>query len=113
MLAASQIAKALSDHEGHVTAVVPHYAMSGGTLISMAADEIVMDGHAALGPVDPQLGQYPAASILAALEAPGDHKDETLFSVTSHGRQYARSRCSPGAFWRRAWARTGPRTSQR
>jgi ClpP class serine protease len=61
-----------------VTAVVPHYAMSGGTLISLAADEIVMDSHAALGPVDPQLGQYPAASILAALEVPGDHKDETL-----------------------------------
>jgi len=57
---------------------VPHYAMSGGTLISMAADEIVMDVHAALGPVDPQLGQYAAASILAALEAPGDHDDETL-----------------------------------
>jgi ClpP class serine protease len=78
VLAASQIAMSLADHDGPVTAVVPHYAMSGGTLISMAADEIVMDGHAALGPVDPQLGQYPAASILAALEAPGDHKDETL-----------------------------------
>jgi ClpP class serine protease len=32
VLAASQIAKALSDHEGRVTAVVPHYAMSGGTV---------------------------------------------------------------------------------
>jgi ClpP class serine protease len=78
VLAASQIAIALFDHDGPVTAVVPHYAMSGGTMISMAADEIVMDSHAALGPVDPQLGQYPAASIVAALEAPGDHKDETL-----------------------------------
>ena len=28
---------------------VPHYAMSGGTLISLAADEIVMDPHAVLG----------------------------------------------------------------
>jgi ClpP class serine protease len=78
VLAASQIAIALADHDGPITAVVPHYAMSGGTMIAMAADEIVMDVHAALGPVDPQLGQYPAASILAALEAPGDHKDETL-----------------------------------
>ena len=47
-----------------MTAVVPHYAMSGGTLIALAADEIVIDTHAVLGPVDPQLGQYAAASIL-------------------------------------------------
>ena len=78
VLAASQIAVALADHDGAVTAVVPHYAMSGGTMIAMAADEIVIDAHAALSPVDPQLGQYPAASILAALDYPGDHKDETL-----------------------------------
>jgi ClpP class serine protease len=78
VLAASQIAAALSDHDGSVTAVVPHYAMSGGTLIAMAADEIVLDRHASLGPVDPQLGQYPAASILAALDWPGAHKDETI-----------------------------------
>jgi ClpP class serine protease len=78
VLAASQIAIALADHDGSVTAVVPHYAMSGGTLIAMAADEIVIDRHAALGPVDPQLGQYPAASIVAAVTEPGEHKDETL-----------------------------------
>jgi ClpP class serine protease len=78
VLAASQIATALADHPAKVTAVIPHYAMSGGTLIALAADEIVMDPHAALGPVDPQLGQYPAASILAALEFPGERDDNTL-----------------------------------
>ncbi len=78
VVAARQIAAALADHEGKVTAVVPHYAMSGGTLIALAADEIVIDAHAALGPVDPQLGQYAAASILAAVEHPGKHDDQTL-----------------------------------
>jgi ClpP class serine protease len=78
VLAARQIASALADHDGHVTAVVPHYAMSGGTLIALAADEIVMESHASLGPVDPQLGQYPAASILAAVEHPQRHSDQTL-----------------------------------
>lgn len=68
VLAAEQIARALRDHAGHVTVFVPHYAMSGGTLIAMAADEIVMDPHAVLGPVDPQLGQYPAASIVSVAE---------------------------------------------
>jgi ClpP class serine protease len=78
VLAASQIAKALSDHDGRVIAVVPHYAMSGGTLIALAADEIVIDHHAALGPVDPQLGQYPAASLVEVSALPGDHDDQTL-----------------------------------
>jgi ClpP class serine protease len=79
VLAATQIAAALADHGGKVTAVVPHYAMSGGTLIAVAADEIVMDPHSALGPVDPQLGQYAAASILAALDWPhGERDDQTL-----------------------------------
>jgi ClpP class serine protease len=78
VLAAQQIAMALLDHPGRVTAVVPHYAMSGGTLIALAADEIVIDPHAALGPVDPQLGQYPAASLIEVAEMPGDHEDQTL-----------------------------------
>jgi ClpP class serine protease len=68
VLAAEQIAYALSRHHSKVTVFVPHYAMSGGTLIAMAADEIVMDDNAVLGPVDPQLGQSPAASVLRVLE---------------------------------------------
>jgi ClpP class serine protease len=67
VLAARQIAHALGRHEAKVTVFVPHYTMSGGTLISLAADEIVMDPNAVLGPVDPQLNEYPAASILRAV----------------------------------------------
>ena len=66
VLAATQIARAIFKHQGKVTVFVPHYAMSGGTLLALAADEIVMSEHAVLGPVDPQLGEYPAASILKA-----------------------------------------------
>lgn len=68
VLAAEQIARALASHEAKVTVFVPHYAMSGGTLLALAADEIVMDEHAVLGPIDPQLGNYPAVSILKAIE---------------------------------------------
>lgn len=68
VLAAEQIAKALCRHPAKVTVFVPHYAMSGGTLLSLAANEIVMDENAVLGPVDPQLGDQPAASILHAIE---------------------------------------------
>jgi ClpP class serine protease len=66
-LASFQIARAINARPGKVTVFVPHYAMSGGTLIALAADEIVMSKHAVLGPVDPQLGEYPAASILRVL----------------------------------------------
>lgn len=80
VLAAVQIARALQNHRGKVTVFVPHYAMSGGTLISLAADEIVMSPHAVLGPVDPQLGQYAAASVLKAVERKPIEKvdDQTL-----------------------------------
>ena len=67
VLAAEQIAAALAAHPASVTVYVPHYAMSGGTLIALAADRIVMSPSAVLGPVDPQVGEWPAASILAAV----------------------------------------------
>src|SRR3954452_15253737 len=78
VLAAQQIASALADHDGRVTAVVPHYAMSGGTLIALAADETVVDAHSALGPVDPQLGEFPARSLVEVASGPEDHDDRTL-----------------------------------
>jgi len=68
VLAAEQIANALVRHKAPVTVFIPHYAMSGGTLIALAADEIVMDENAVLGPVDPQIGEYPAVSILAVAD---------------------------------------------
>jgi ClpP class serine protease len=68
VLAALQIAKAVRDHKSKVTVFVPHYAMSGGTLIALAADEIVMCKHSVLGPVDPQVGQSPAASLIKVVQ---------------------------------------------
>ncbi|MEN3355434.1 MAG: hypothetical protein V7640_3592 [Betaproteobacteria bacterium] len=80
VLAAEQIAKALAERKAKVTVLIPHYAMSGGTLIALAADEIVMDSNAVLGPVDPQIGDAPAASILKvlALKKPEDIDDSTI-----------------------------------
>lgn len=80
VLASLQIARAIREHKGKVTVHVPHYAMSGGTLIALAADEIVMSPYAVLGPVDPQLGQQPAASVLKVVEKKpiADIDDQTL-----------------------------------
>ncbi len=80
VLASLQIARAIARHRGKVTVFVPHYAMSGGTLIALAADEIVMSEHAVLGPVDPQIGQFPAASLLrvVARKPVAEVDDQTL-----------------------------------
>jgi ClpP class serine protease len=83
VLAAEQIAKALVEHKGKVTVFVPHYAMSGGTLIALAADQIVMDSNAVLGPVDPQIGDMPAASLVKILDfkKPAQVSDEMLVLI--------------------------------
>lgn len=88
VLAAEQIAQALVHRTGRVTAMVPHYAMSGGTLIALAADEILMAPSAVLGPVDPQLGEYPAASILAAVDRKpvAEVDDKTLILADVGGK---------------------------
>jgi ClpP class serine protease len=83
VLAALQIARAIHKHKGKVTAFVPHYAMSGGTLIALAASENIMSEYAVLGPVDPQLGQRPAASILKVMRKKpvAEIDDETLIQA--------------------------------
>jgi ClpP class serine protease len=83
VLATEQIARALLRHQAKVTVFVPHYAMSGGTMLALAADEIVMDENAVLGPVDPQLGNMPAASVLRVLEDKpiSEISDQTLITA--------------------------------
>ncbi len=84
VLAATQIALALKKHPGEVRVIVPHYAMSGGSLIALAADRIILDENAVLGPVDPQISSfirmYPAASLMSVvqLKNPNRMDDETL-----------------------------------
>ena len=86
VLAAAQIALALKDHKAKTIAIIPHYAMSGGTLIALAADEIWMDPHAVLGPVDPQIsdpqrGGIPAVSVIKAIEEKGRDKVKEEYLV--------------------------------
>jgi ClpP class serine protease len=88
VLAALQIAKAVREHKGKVTVFVPHYAMSGGTLIALAADEIVMCEHSVLGPIDPQLGESPAASLIKVIaEKPVAKIDDRTLIMADVGRK--------------------------
>jgi len=88
VLATERIACALNRRKAKVTVFVPHYAMSGGTLVALAADEIVMDKSAVLGSVDPQVGGYPAASILKVLETKGkDEIDDETYILADISRK--------------------------
>ncbi len=92
VLAAAQIALALKDHPAKTTVIVPHYAMSGGTLIALAADEIIMDPHAVLGPVDPQLqvpdmGVLPGPSIVKVAEEKGKDASDKILILADVSRK--------------------------
>jgi ClpP class serine protease len=82
-LSAEQIARALLRRKAKVTVFVPHYALSGGTLIALAADELVMCPDAILGALDPTINQFPAASVLsvAGQKSPELMSDNTYILV--------------------------------
>jgi ClpP class serine protease len=87
-IAALQIARALRAHPGRVTVFVPHFAMSGGTLLALGADEIVMSEHAMLGPIDPQINGMPAASIIkVAAEKPLSKIDDQTLIYADVGQK--------------------------
>jgi ClpP class serine protease len=82
VLVASQIAMALKKHSGKKIVIIPHYAMSGGTLIALAADEILMDPDAVLEPLDPQIlvgnAVYPAPSVVKMVRLKGNNAKDGL-----------------------------------
>jgi enoyl-CoA hydratase/carnithine racemase len=47
-----------------IRAIVPQLAMSAGTMIACACDQIVMGRHSSLGPIDPQIGGIPAHGVI-------------------------------------------------
>jgi len=91
-----------------VTVFVPHYAMSGGTMLALASSRIVMAAHAVLGPLDPQVGQFPAASILRAVERKEAKNmkidDETLImaDIAAKAMEQVRSQ-TEGILLKRGW----------
>jgi ClpP class serine protease len=104
VLAALQVARALGTHRAKVTVFVPHYAMSGGTLIALAADEIVMCEHSVLGPIDPQLGESPAASLIKVVEQKPIERisDETLIRADIGRKAIAQVKQSAGELMKRS-----------
>jgi len=69
-IAATQtIVQYLRSKFDYLEVIVPAYAMSGGTMISLASDRIVMGKPSQLGPIDPQMGGRSAQAIVDQFEA--------------------------------------------
>jgi len=66
--AADLIAMALRYHKGKVTVMVPFYAMSDGTYVVLAADEIMMEKCSILAPLEPLIEDMPATSVMSILK---------------------------------------------
>ena len=67
-----RIVRVLRHHYSEVKFLIPDRAMSAGTVLAMSGDDILMDYHSCLGPIDPQLQLddrlVPALSYLAQYE---------------------------------------------
>jgi len=99
--ASIQIARALKNHPEKTRVLIPHYSMSGGTIIALAADEIVMDKDAVIGPIDPQVGDLSTRGLSGAFldlrrrTKKEDAEDSTLVmsDVSRKGPQSYPNRC--------------------
>lgn len=52
----------------NIRAIVPHTAMSGGTIMACAAKVILMARHSSIGPIDPQIRGIPAKGVIKEFE---------------------------------------------
>ena len=66
--AADLISMALRYHKGKVTVMVPFYAMSDGTYVVLAADEIMMEKCSILAPLEPLIDDMPATLVMGILK---------------------------------------------
>lgn len=67
-----RIVRVFRKHYEEVKFLIPDQAMSAGTVLAMSGDDILMDYHSCLGPIDPQLPKdgrlIPALSYLSQYE---------------------------------------------
>ena len=62
---------------GDIRVIVPHTAMSAGTMIACSAKEIVLGKHSNLGPIDPQINSMPAHEFVNLL-------NHAMFDINSN-----------------------------
>lgn len=48
----------------NIRAIVPHLAMSAGTMIALSCKEVILGKHSRMGPIDPQIGFLAAFGVI-------------------------------------------------
>jgi hypothetical protein len=95
VFSALYIARLFKNYPGKIRTIVPLYAMSGGTMLSLATDEIWMLPNACLGPVDPQIGslfQYGSVrSWENIVKFKGKKAEDSTLNFAFMGGQYSKS----------------------
>ena len=82
-VAAESIVKYLrKKFKNDIRVIVPHMAMSAGTMIACSAKEILMGNQSSLGPIDPQFNGIPAYNIKKEFE-------EAKKDLQSHQENFA------------------------
>ena len=89
------ISRLFKKYTGKIRAIIPLYAMSGGTLLALSCNELYMSDTACLGPVDPQLGSFfrfgSAKSWDKILKLKGKKAEDQSISFAHTGKQYTQS----------------------
>lgn len=99
-----------------IRVIVPHLAMSGGTMIALASDTIIMGRHSSLGPIDPQIGGIAAHALIeefntAREEMSRDPATIPLWAqILSKYRPTVVGECAKAIAWADAIARDSLRT---
>jgi ClpP class serine protease len=89
------IARMFKQYPGQIRTIIPLYSMSGGTLLSLSTDQLVMPRTASLGPIDPQLGNLfrfgSAKAWDKIVKLKGKKAEDQSISFAFMGKQYTKT----------------------
>jgi ClpP class serine protease len=89
------ISKMLKKYKGKISAFIPSYSMSGGTVLALSCDDIYMNDISCIGPIDPQLGTlFKVGSAKAwkeILKIKGKKAEDSSIAMNLTGEQYTKT----------------------
>ena len=95
VFATQLLSTVLRAYPGRIRAIVPVYAMSGGTFLALSCDEILLGETACLGPVDPQVGSLfsrgSARAWQEVVRRKGRRADDFSIQMAFLGKQYTQT----------------------
>lgn len=89
------ISRLLKQYTGKIRAIVPLYSMSGGSLLALTCDNIMMTKNASLGCIDPQISSFfkygSAKSWERIVKFKGKKAEDQSVSFAMMGKQYTKT----------------------